>query len=157
MIASAQAEKGKVSEAKMTLDQALQIKDDETAQLIPGNKIPVIEVLAAISDVPAALSLALNIEDSFIKDHALRQIAYVQAHSGQYAGALQTADLVEREETRTKIILAIAVKQVWAGRLQEAQETAIEIEHDETYITFLARLAEEQSENSDQAGAKKVI
>jgi len=152
-IAKAQAEMGNVSEAKITLQEALKI--DEPSR--PDEIIPVIQILYTIGDVEAALSSAKGIKDTRTKDEALKQIAKVQAGSGQYAAAFQTADLAEMEATKTYITFAIAVEQVWAGQLQEAQETATAIKQKPLYIAFLARLGEAQSEAGDQAGAKKTI
>ncbi len=151
-IAKAQGRMGKVNEAKTTLQEALQIEDPSQQEIIS-----IVDTLAMLGDVPAALSAVENIEDTHVRDYALRTIALIQTESGRFAAASQIVGLVKEEATKTYITYVIAVEHVWAGQIEEARKIAITFEDETLYIAFLARVAEAQAKAGDRDAAARTI
>ncbi len=151
-IAKAQGRMGKVDEATATLHEALQIEDPSHQEIIS-----IVDTFAKLGDVPAALSAAESIEDTHVKDYALRTIALVQTGSGQFEAASQIADLAKGKVTKMYIMFAIAVEHVWAGQIEEARKIAIPFEDEPIYVVFLARVAEAQAKAGDRDAAARTI
>lgn len=125
-IAAVQMKLGDRDQARATFRKAMQATDEKNQRLVVWEQAKAGDVSEAIQTAKAMHLVG-----------GLESIALVQAESGDFTGALATAELIGSAEIRSTALALVAAAQRKAGRLADAKigfQRAVETAHQETAV-----------------------